>query len=197
MHKLGSIDALEVRQKMEWIEVFTGFEGKNRYSIKDSHGNEVYIAAEKSSFWARLFLQFLRPLELHVMNLDGNGVFRIIKPFRFFFYEARIEDFNGRYYGNIKRRFSFVIKDISIETPDRVEVYRIKSSIIHPWTLKIYRNGQEVGEIVKKWSGIGKEIFTDVDNFSVKFPTGVNIEEKVLLLGAVFLIDLVYFEGKD
>ncbi len=197
MQKLFSMDIVEVRQKKEWLEILSGFEGKNRYVVKDSYGNDIYLVGEKSSFWARIFLQFLRSLELHIINPEGIGVLKIIKPFRFFFYEARIEDFTGKCYGKVKRIFSFAIKDISVETPDGVEYYRIKSSIMHPWTLKVYRNGQEVGEIVKKWSGIGKEMFTDADNFTLKFPSGTSLEEKVLLLGALFFVDLVYFEGKN
>lgn len=197
MEKLSSLEMAMVKQKVEWVEVFTGFEGKNRYSVKDSYDNEIYFAVEKSSWLARLFLQFMRPLEVHVMNLDGAGVFKIVKPFRFFFHEGRVGDFNGKYYGKVKRRFSLLIKRISVEDPSGQELYDIKSEVMHPWTLKIHKNGQEVGEIIKKWSGVGKEIFTDADNFTIKFPVGAAVEEKALLLGALFLADLVYFEKKD
>ncbi len=197
MEKLRTMEMATVKQKVEWIEVFSGFEGKNRYSVKDSYDNDVYFAAEKSSFLARLFLQFMRPLEVHVMNLDGAGVFKIVKPFRFFFHEGRVGDFNGKYYGKIKRQWSLVKKKLTVEDENGGELYRIESEILHPWTLKVYKNGIEAGEILKKWSGAGKEMFTDADNFTIKFPANASIEEKALLLGAVFMADLVYFERKD
>lgn len=197
MEKLNSLDMVTVKQKVEWVEVFTGFEGKNRYSVKDSYDNDIYFAAEKSSFLARIFLPFLRPLEVHVMNLDGAGVFKIVKPFRFFFHEGRVGDFNGKYYGKVKREWAFLRKKISVENAENREIYKIESSVMHPWTLKIYREGIEVGEILKKWSGAAKEFFSDADNFKIKFPVGAPIEDKALLLSAVFLADLVYFEKKD
>ena len=131
------------------------------------------------------------------MNLDGAGVFKIVKPFRFFFHEGRVGDFNGKYYGKIKRRWAFLKKKLSIENAEGNHLYEIESEVLHPWTLKVYKNGIEAGEIVKRWSGMLKETFTDADNFTIKFPAQASIEEKALLLSAVFMADLIYFERKD
>jgi hypothetical protein len=76
--------------------------------------------------------------------------------------------------------------------------------------------GQAVGEIKKKWSGILKEMLTDADNFGMSrrfclpfcFLTGycctgcdfdrrLPKEHKALILAAVFLIDYVYFEDNS
>ncbi|MBU2530993.1 MAG: scramblase, partial [Elusimicrobia bacterium] len=56
------------------------------------------------------------------------------------------------------------------------------------------KNDVEVGKIIKKWSGLGKEAFTDADNFNITFPQGIDVKQKAILLGALFLIDLLYFE---
>ena len=40
-------------------------------------------------------------------------------------------------------------------------------------------NGSEVGKITKQWSGIGREVFTDSDNFGVSFP--IDLDVKVLI----------------
>ncbi len=53
---------------------------------------------------------------------------------------------------------------------------------------------QEVGEICKLWSGFVKEAFTDADNFGVTFPPNLDVRIKATLLGAVFLIDFMFFE---
>ena len=55
-------------------------------------------------------------------------------------------------------------------------------------------DGQEVGKISKQWSGIGREMVTDSDNFGVTFPQNLDVKVKALLLGAVFLIDFMFFE---
>merc|ERR1712187_852535 len=49
--------------------------------------------------------------------------------------------------------------------------------------------GQDLGSISKKWSGVAQELFTDADNFGVGFPKNLPPTTKALILGAVFLID--------
>ena len=34
----------------------------------------------------------------------------------------------------------------------------------------------QIGKITKQWSGIGKEIFTDSDNFGVNFPIDLDVK---------------------
>ena len=86
--------------------------------------------------------------------------------------------------------------------------------------LKRFFNFQ-IGEISKKWTGLGEEMFTDADNFGVSFPKDLDIKVlfispkqpvswniigchiflsliflkvKLSLLAATFLIDFMYFE---
>ena len=35
---------------------------------------------------------------------------------------------------------------------------------------------QEVGKITKQWSGLGKEMFTDADNFGINFPMDLDVK---------------------
>ena len=58
-------------------------------------------------------------------------------------------------------------------------------------------NGSLLGSIKKKWFGIGKEFFTDADNYVIDISN--NIEEnkvKLLVLGACLALDSVVFEAK-
>lgn len=56
-------------------------------------------------------------------------------------------------------------------------------------------NGHEVGMIAKQWSGCCKEAFTDADNFSISFPLDLDVKAKATLMGAMFLLDFLYFEN--
>ena len=55
----------------------------------------------------------------------------------------------------------------------------------------------EVGMITKQWSGLAKEYFTDSDNFGISFPMDLDVRCKATLLGALFLIDFMFFEKKN
>eukprot|EP00727_Mastigamoeba_balamuthi_P002966 m51a1_g12667 hypothetical protein (81) ;mRNA; f:182-424 len=55
---------------------------------------------------------------------------------------------------------------------------------------------QPVGFIRKQWAGAYKELFTNADNFSVEFPEDATGKQRMLLMGALFLIDFLLFEGQ-
>ncbi len=55
-------------------------------------------------------------------------------------------------------------------------------------------DNDEIGKIVKVWSGLGTEIFTDADKFELLFPTDADPGNKATLLGMLFLLNTIYFE---
>lgn len=194
MKELESASALAVRQTKEWAEILVDFESRNRYSVQDPAGRQLYWAAEESSLFWRLLLHTLRPFVMRVFSLAGEPVLRIVKPFRFYFHEAAVYTEAGALLGSVKREFTLVRKRFTVTDPGGAVLYDINAPILHPWTFGISRNGAECGQIVKRWSGLAKESFTDADNFSVVFPPEAGGAHKALLLGALFLIDMVYFE---
>ena len=52
----------------------------------------------------------------------------------------------------------------------------------------------EVGKISKKWTDFVQEESSDADIFGISFPVELDVKVKATLLGAVFLIDFMYFE---
>lgn len=53
--------------------------------------------------------------------------------------------------------------------------------------------GKPVGTIKKKCQGI-QELVTDADTFILTFPDNASPEEKLMLIGAVLLLDYRYYE---
>ncbi|PIK54842.1 hypothetical protein BSL78_08271 [Apostichopus japonicus] len=56
---------------------------------------------------------------------------------------------------------------------------------------------QQIGKISKQWSGITKEWFTNADNFGIQFPMDLDVKVKGTLLGALFLIEFMFFEQQN
>jgi hypothetical protein len=52
--------------------------------------------------------------------------------------------------------------------------------------------GNEVGKIVKVWAGLGKEFF-GIHKFEVTFPDDATVETKAQLIGAMFLLNELFF----
>ena len=196
MERLAAVDGLVVQQRKEWGEILTGFETRNSYVVMDTQGNELYAAAEESSVLARLFLKSMRPFEIDIVGLDGQPAMRVRRPFRFYFHEVQVFDADGTLLGTVRRRFSILRRLYSVLNATGRPFSELFGPILHPWTFQIRREGQEYGKITKKWSGLGKEMFTDADNFGVQFPADWEPRLKAIFLGAVFLIDFVHFEDK-
>jgi uncharacterized protein YxjI len=197
LEKLESVDTLVVQQKKEWGEIITNFETRNRYTVMDSSGKELYLAGEEGgSTLLRIFLKALRPFTIHLMSAAGIPVLKLQRPFRFYFHKMDVTDTGGKIIGTIQKRFSLLRRIYSVLDPSGNEVYTIYGPLLHPWTFKIQKGNREIGKITKKWSGLLKEGFTDADNFGVIFPKEMDIRRKSVILGAVFLIDFVHFENK-
>ena len=198
MERLESVDAFAVSQEKEWVEIFTGFETRNRYRVLDASGTELlYIAGEaEGSFWTRNILQSIRPFTIYIMTPDQSRVLILKRPFRFYFHKLDIFDPGWNLLGTVQRRFSVLRRNYSVLNSSGHEVLQLFGPILHPWTFIVQRAGREIGRITKKWSGLFKEAFTKADNFGVTFPAELDINLKTLLLGAVFLIDFVHFERK-
>ena len=58
-------------------------------------------------------------------------------------------------------------------------------------------DGDEIGKVAKQFSGVARELITDADNFSVSFPVDLDVKIKAVLFGAVFLIDMMFFEDTN
>jgi uncharacterized protein YxjI len=198
MEQLAAANGLVVRQKKEWGEILTDFEQRNKYLVTDPAGSDLFAAVETGgSTLARLFLKNLRPFQMQLMTLNGNPTLELERPFRFYFHELIVADPKRGTLGSIKRRFSILRRVYSVLDASGREKFALYGPLLHPWTFEIRQGDKVVGRIVKKWTGIGKEMLTDADTFGVTFPPGCDTSTKATLLGAVFLIDFVHFEDKS
>ncbi len=196
LEPLSSAHSLIVSQKKEWAEILLGFETRNRYVVFDQQGQELFLAAEVAgSFLARLFLGSARPFTMHILTPDQQPLLVIEKPFRFFFYRFNVFNASHKFFGTIQARFSIVRRVYSVWDSSDKEIFRIIGPFWHPWTFQVQQGNGTMGQIVKKWSGTFKEVFTDTDNFGVDFPVEFDVVKKALLLAAVFLIDFAHFEN--
>jgi uncharacterized protein YxjI len=189
---------LFISQKKEMVEVFTDFETKNKYAILDESGQQVLFAAEKGGgFFMRQFLNTQRSFEMDVIDKNQNLFLKFRRPFKFFWDELSIFDSNDVLLGTIKWQFAILKKKFLVLGKMGEELCRIEAPALKPWTFKLLKEENQIGQITKRWSGALKEMFTDADNFTVEFPLNFDHSQRALLLGALILIDFKYFEKKN
>ncbi|PIN69581.1 hypothetical protein COV93_04870 [Candidatus Woesearchaeota archaeon CG11_big_fil_rev_8_21_14_0_20_43_8] len=185
---------LTIKQIIEPLEIFTSISTKNKYEIEDQNSKPLYYAYEVSNFFMNQLLNKHRPLKMVIVDNDKNIQMTIEKAFHFLKARYMVKDNKENIIGYIRQRRWFITKSFDICDKDDMAYYTCTAKFPHLWTFKIFQQEMHVGTILKKWSGIGKEAFTDADNFQINY---ANIKEhKHLVLAAAFAIDLSVFERR-
>lgn len=184
--------------------MMTGIETANTYSVlgaRQGRGLQEFIAQEESSCCCRNFCKSGRSWAMDVNSKDnGRLAIHIIRPYRYFFHEIQVLDAFDRVLGYVKRKCSICSRQYVLHSPDGTPQLLISSPCFSPWTFHIYdydNTREPIGQISKKWSGMMQELMTDADNFAATFPPSLPNEAKATILGAVFLIDFMYFEDNE
>ena len=145
-------DSLTVQQEVEHLEIFTGFETKNRYRILNPQGERLFFAYEESGGLARQFLQTHRPLTINVVTEDRQPQIVDQRAFFWLFSDLKIADGQGNAIGGIKRRFAILKRLFDLYDTNGQVVATIEGPVLRPNTFRILQNGQEIARVVKKWS---------------------------------------------
>lgn len=206
---LTLIDQLIIEQQAEILEVVTGFETGNTYVVKNSVGQFLYEIKERSGCCARLLCGPRRCLELEVLDFQKAPVMRIIRPLRCVhcwcfccLQKLEVEAPVGTPIAYVYQDWSICYPRYTIYDKNMEPAFKIVGPICTmsmPCCCDVKfevrtTDGVPVGMIMKKWTGLVKEHFTDADNFGVNFPMDTNVHIKAALMAATMLIDYMFFE---
>jgi uncharacterized protein YxjI len=194
---------LVIEQATEFVEAFAGFETANQYMVHGDDGAPLFHVAEEDDGILRAllrnFMNTARPFKLHVVDAQTGALALLIdRPFRFYFHKCDVGWGDGEALGAVVRKLSFINRRYSLQSPDGETIFEIKGPIWKPWTFEVFDDDDtKVAVIKKKWSGIGREAFTDADVFGIEFEAELEPEDKLMLMSAVFLIDMLHFESSN
>jgi len=196
---LESVRSLEVRQNVEILEVVTGWETANRYEIFDDRNRQVGYADEYSGGLAdsfmRNFLGTHAGFEINVRKTNQEMLFRMERGFYWLNYEVRVNATNDTFLGSIQKHFNFIYKSYELKDHKGKTFAEIKTPFWKPWTFSFLE--KEDAGIFKKWSGLGKEVITDADNFRIEYKSfNWTLNQKAVILATAFCIDFDYFESR-
>jgi Scramblase len=199
MYRFEEKQDLIIEQRREFWELL-GVETRNRYDVFDSDSEPVFCVYEEEksrvySWLVRTVLQQFRPFVLSLNDRELRKILEFRRPFRFFFHEINVFGRTGELLGRVVRRFTFINREFEVFDANGVLLCSIKGPLFRPWTFKIIQDGTEYGFIKKFWKGLVAEALTDADRFGIHFPDGAGNETKAVLMGALFLIDFMYFES--
>ncbi|XP_042553500.1 phospholipid scramblase 1 [Dipodomys spectabilis] len=205
---LSQIDQILVHQQIELLEVITGFETNNKYEIKNSLGQRVYVATEDTDFCTRNCCGAARPFTLRILDHTGREVITLERPLRCSscccpccLQEIEIQAPPGVPIGYVAQAWHPCLPKFTVQNERKEDVLKIVGPCVVcsccsdiDFEIKSLDEEVIVGKISKHWSGFVREAFTDADNFGIQFPLDLDVKMKAVMLGACFLIDFMFFE---
>uniref|UniRef100_G1KKS0 Phospholipid scramblase n=1 Tax=Anolis carolinensis TaxID=28377 RepID=G1KKS0_ANOCA len=207
-HHHNNIDRLLIHQRIEILEIITSFETCNRYEIKNDIGQRVYYALEENNFCTLFWLGAARPFTIKIFNNLGQEIIQLTRPLRCSkccypccLQKLEVQAPPGTPIGYVIQNWDLCLPKFTLQNEAQQDILKIVGPCIVfscgsdiPFDLMSLDEESNVGRISKLWGGFVKEMFTDADDIGVQFPMDLDIKMKAVILGAVFLIDFMYFE---
>ncbi|XP_025089176.1 phospholipid scramblase 1-like isoform X2 [Pomacea canaliculata] len=214
---LTQLDQILIKQEVEILEVLTGLEGKNKYSLVNTLGQQVYYAAEESELCHRIFCGTARGFILHITDNSGQEVMRLVRDFvcctgcfclpcKSCRYMAYVQDRTGQILGYTSNLHFCCSPRAAIYDADQQMIAEMSGPpcvcqdicCTADVDFPVYDvKGSSWGKVAKQWSGAMKEWFTTADNFCVSFPMDLDVKKKALMICLCIYVDFMIFEYKD
>ncbi|KAK7494052.1 hypothetical protein BaRGS_00014710, partial [Batillaria attramentaria] len=208
---LKFVDQLLVKQEAHLAEVVLPFEAANNYKVINVMGQRIFEAAEETDCLVRQCCGPKRPFTIHVRNNFGQEVLIVERPLKICVImcpncecfgrccqdEIHISTASREELGNLRRNCAPLFPSFTLYDPGDNPTLKIQGPCCLMANFEqccgvkfeiLNQEGALVGEISKQFSGALKEMFTDADNFGIKFPIDMDMQQKANLLGSVFLI---------
>ena len=186
-----------------WYEILLNWEQRNEYAVSGADnrllGHVVEQGAGIAAALARVLLGSHRPFDIAVLDPGANEVvLEFSRPFFFLFSNMAVQSPAGRFMGRVRRRFGLLYKIYDLED-DEGPFAQIQGPLWRPWTFRVIDgDGAEVARISKKWSGLGREYFTDADNFLLDFgEVSWSLNQRAVIFAAAMSIDFDFFENNN
>ena len=179
------------------------FKASNNYDVYDPQTNEIILHCREKNlnpFYKiiRLLLtdfKSMTPFEIEVSGLDGKKVIKVKKGLSLVLSKIEVFDENDRLIGLIKLKLFPLGNNFEIFDEKGNLVSKLNGSLIG-WNFKFVKDKNTIARVTKKWSGIGKELFTSADNYILDIKDDVEKSSplRLLIFGAVICIDMVLKE---
>ncbi len=137
------------------------------------------------------------PFSFDVTTIDSQDkIMNLKRGYTFFRSVIEVTDEQGNLVGYIRRLFKFLKPSFEIIDSEFRQLATIDGDFF-AWDFKIRNSNQEeIAVVTKKWGGLGKELFTNADNYAFIINENVKQDDKIrmILLATVVSLDMVLKE---
>jgi uncharacterized protein YxjI len=177
------------------------FKAANNYDIYDPEsGAEIMECREESLGIFTKILRFtdykrMTPFDIQIKSPEGRQVVRVKRGISIFLSRVEVLDENDNIIGLFKQKFFSIGGAFNLLDADEKPVCSLRGKWTG-WNFRFLNGEIELATVSKKWSGIGKEMFTSADNYVLQISDHVPVEDvrRPLILAAVMCIDMVLKE---
>ena len=172
------------------------------YDIFDPNTNQqIGVAKEEPGGFIK-FLRFLINKQMLPTSVsiyaqgEDTPLFSIHRGFSFLRAKIKIKDASGEEIGFFKSKIFSLGGGFWVYDKNGEQFAEVKGDW-KGWNFKfITPDGQELGQVTKKWAGFAKEMFTSADNYIISINEDAPVKEvgNMLLLAAGLAIDVIYKE---
>ena len=178
------------------------FKAANSFDILDPDSKQIVLQCreENLGFFTKMFrftdYKRMTPFNMEIKTPEGELILIVKRGVSIFLSEVEVVDDKNRIIGKFKQKlFSIGGKFQVLDASDR-PLCMLKGKWTS-WDFRFVSNdGKEFATVTKKWSGLGKELFTSADNYILQISSEVPADHplRLLILAAVMCIDLVLKE---
>ena len=178
------------------------FKAANSFDILDPDSKQIVLQCreENLGFFTKMFrftdYKRMTPFNMEIKTPEGELILIVKRGVSIFLSEVEVVDDKNRIIGKFKQKlFSIGGKFHVLDASDR-PLCMLKGKWTS-WDFRFVSNdGKEFATVTKKWSGLGKELFTSADNYILQISSEVPADHplRLLILAAVMCIDLVLKE---
>jgi len=177
------------------------FKAANNFDIHDPEtgGVILHCREERLGPLTKLlrFSDFKRmtPFEIEIRKPEGPALLTIRRGVSVFLSTVDVFDASGVRIGGFLQKFLSVGGKFDVRGPSDEPLCTLAGKWTG-WNFKFVRDGRQLAEVSKKWTGLGQEFFTSADNYMLQIDPAVPPGDPVrpLILASVMCIDMVLKE---
>ena len=177
------------------------FKASHNYDIFDlSSGDELLQCREPDIGGFTKLLRFTdykryTPFRIVLTDLSGATVVEVSRGISLFLSQVHVTDRSGEAIGGFQQKFLSLGGRFSVMDENGQPVCDLKGSWTG-WDFRFMAGETQLAHVTKKWTGLGKEMFTSADNYVLDISPEVpqSSEIRKLIFAAVMCIDLVLKE---
>ncbi|GAB5440365.1 MAG: phospholipid scramblase-related protein [Fuerstiella sp.] len=181
------------------------FKAANNYDVYDPATGEIIIHCRELRLgMITKMLRFtdyktMTPFHVDLHTPDGEAILSVRRgipnPLKLFMSQVQVLDEDDDVIGEFRQKMFSLGGAFRIMNPDGEEMCQLKGK----WTgfnFRFLAGDREFAQVTKKWTGLGKELFTSADNYVLQIDESVPPDNPIrqLIMAAVMCIDMVLKE---